>query len=181
MSHIENPNRYEGSDAQRIQQAVDAAVNASGHVVIPRENQGNGSQTWLLDEAIRLPSNVTVELDNCHIKLSDRCRDNFFRSANCGIGIAPIEPAENIHLIGRGRVILEGADHPRATGDSAKVLGERTYATDAGVEGQTQKGDWRNIGVLMASVTNFSIQNIHFIDSHCWAISLEYCSQGHLT
>src|SRR5690606_34896820 len=130
-----------------IQQAVDAAAG-NGRVIIPRTNESTNSQIWLLDEAIRLPSNVTVELDGCHLKLSDRCRDNFFRSANCGIGISPIERARNIHIIGRNGATLQGADHPRATGDSAKTLGERTYGTDAGIDGETQKGDWRNIGVL---------------------------------
>jgi hypothetical protein len=181
VSYIENPNQYEGTDAQRIQQAVDAAAATCGRVVIPRENQGIQAQdkhTWILDEAIRLPSNIMVELGGCHIKLSNQCRDNFFRSGNSGIGIAPIEPAENIHLVGMGNAVLEGADRPRATGDSAKILGEHTFGTDTGVEGQSHKGDWRNIGVLLANVKNFSIQNIHFVDSHCWAISLEQCSQG---
>lgn len=181
MSRIENPNSYKGTDSQRIQQAVDAAVASGGRVVIPHINLGENvpdSQLWLLDEAVRLPSNVTVELDGCRLKLSDRCRDNFFRSANCGIGISPIEPGENIHLLGRNGAVLEGADRPRATGDGAKVLGERTFGTDAGVEGESQQGDWRNIGVLFANIENFSIQNLHITGSHCWAISLEYCSRG---
>jgi hypothetical protein len=180
MSHIENPNQYEGTDAQRIQQAVDTAAANGGRVIIPRTNKSGNSQVWLLDEAIRLPSNITVELDGCHLKLSDRCRDNFFRSANCGLGISRIEPAENIHIIGHNGATLEGADHPRATGDGVKILGERTFATDAGVAGESQQGDWRNIGILFASVSRFSIQNIHMIDSHSWAISVEYCSQGTL-
>jgi len=181
MSHIENPNQYKGTDAQRIQQAVDAAAAGNRRVIIPHINEGesvSNPHLWLLDEAIRLPSNITVELDGCHLKLSDRCRDNFFRSANCGVGISSIEAAENIHLIGRSGAVLEGADRPRASGDAAKILGERTFGTDAGVEGESQQGDWRNIGILMASVSRFSIQNIHMIDSHCWAISLEYCSHG---
>jgi hypothetical protein len=180
MSNIENPNQYEGTDAQRIQQAVDAAAANGGRVIIPRTNKSGNSQVWLLDEAIRLPSNITVELDGCHLKLSDRCRDNFFRSANCGLGISRIEPAENIHIIGHNGAILEGADRPRASGDGVKILGERTFATDAGVTAESQQGDWRNIGILLAEVSRFSIQNIHMIDSHSWAISVEYCSQGTL-
>lgn len=180
MSQIETPNRYQGTDAQRIQQAVDAAAVGCGRVSIPRENLAAQSKLWLLDEAIRLPSNMLVELEGCRLKLSDRCRDNFFRSANCGLGISPIEASENIHLVGKGGAVLEGADRPRATGDAAKTLGEQTYGTDAGVENESQRSDWRNIGILMASVSNFSIQNIHIVDSHSWAISLEYCSQGTL-
>lgn len=183
MSFTLNPNQYEGSDVQRIQQAVDAAAAGNGRVIIPRVNSGKDapdSRVWLLDEAIRLPSDITVELDGCRIKLSDSCRDNFFRSANCGVDISPIEPGKNIHLLGRNGAVLEGADRPRATGDSAKVLGERTFGTDAGVEGESQQGDWRNIGILFANIEGFSIQNLHMIDSHCWAISLEYCSRGTL-
>jgi hypothetical protein len=77
-----------------------------------------------------------------------------------------------------GDVLLEGADRPRATGDSGKTLGEHTFGTDAGVEGESQAGDWRNIGILLAFVEDLSIRNLRLKDSHCWAISLERCAHG---
>lgn len=77
---------------------------------------------WLLDRAILIPENTTVILQNCTIKLSDRCRDNFFRSANCGMGIEDPQKIHNIHIRGEGLCSLVGADHPRATGDSSKIL-----------------------------------------------------------
>lgn len=176
------PNEFQGSDIERINQAVAAASERGLVAVIPRINEhaakGRPRDLWLLDEAITLPSNTTVELHNAHLKLSDLCRDNFFRSANCGLGIDPIEPASHIHLTGKGTCLLEGADHPRATGDSAKTIGERTYGSDTGKAGESQKGDWRNIGILMANVSDFSIENLTIKDSHCWAVSLEYCTQG---
>jgi hypothetical protein len=176
-----DPNQFEGSDVERINRAIEAAAAGNGRVVIPRLN-GKGAQrdVWLLDAAILLRSNITLELDNCRLKLSDRCRDNFIRSANCGQGIADIQPLRNIHIRGRGTAVLEGADHPRATGDSAKTLGPQTYGTDAGVAGESQKGDWRNIGILLAFVKDFSIHNLTLKDSHCWAISLERCTNGSL-
>ncbi|MDO4425469.1 MAG: glycosyl hydrolase family 28 protein, partial [Planctomycetia bacterium] len=109
------------------------------------------------------------------------CRDNFIRSANCGIGISGIEPISNVHVLGVGRAELIGADDPRATGDSAKVLGERTYGTDAGREGESQRGDWRNIGVLFAWVNHFSVRNITIRDAHAWAMSFERCAFGKIT
>ena len=167
---------------------------------------------WLLDRAVLLPSNTTVVLQNCKIKLSDKCRDNFFRSANCGMGIENPERAFNIHVRGEGQSVLEGADHPRASGDSGKLLrsvcphcnedllkmewvskeskakGEpsweekhlNTYGTDAGKEGESQYGDWRNIGILLACVEHFSIENVEIKDAHGWGISLEDCSDGYL-
>ena len=182
MSLYITPNEFQGSDIERINQAASAASERGQILVIPKVNKkaaaGQPRDLWLIDQAIMLASDTTVELHNAHIKLSDRCRDNFFRSANCGMGINPIEPASHIHIIGKGNALLEGADNPRATGDSAKTIGERTHGSDAGNEGESQKGDWRNIGILMANVSNFSIENISIKDSHCWGISLEYCHHG---
>lgn len=174
------PNAFQGSDVERINQAVRAAAGTGRKVVIPRVNEtaGGPRDTWLLDSAILLPSDTFLELDNCHLKLSDRCRDNFIRSANCGLGITDIQPLRGIHIRGVGSVLLEGADHPRATGDAGKKLGERTYGTDAGVAGESQTGDWRNIGILLAFVEDFSIEGLTMKDPHCWAISLERCAYG---
>ena len=166
---------------------------------------------WLLDRAILLSGNTTVILQNCTIKLSDRCRDNFFRSANCGIGIEDPAPISNIHIRGEGFCSLVGADHPRASGDGSKILAnpcpytpedlcryapwvpeerrtpetlsfwdahDHSYGTDAGKESESQYGDWRGIGVLLANAEHFSISNLHIVKSHGWGISLEACSFG---
>jgi len=176
------PNDFHGSDVERINQALAAAAGTGRRVVIPRRNLAaeGPRDIWLLDSAILLPGETTLELDHCHLKLSDRCRDNLMRSANCGMGVTRIEPLRNVHVFGVGTVLLEGADRPRATGDSGKTLGERTFGTDAGVEGESQRGDWRNIGILLAFVEGFSIRNLTLRDTHCWGISLERCAHGTL-
>ncbi len=111
------------TDSARIQAAVDGRGPDGIVIIPPRCCETEPTRThWLLDEAIRLPENTTVILQNCTLKLSDSCRDNFFRSANCGLGIEDIQTIRNIHIKGEGRVTLQGADHPRATGDSSKIL-----------------------------------------------------------
>ncbi|MBX3180036.1 MAG: hypothetical protein KF886_22020 [Candidatus Hydrogenedentes bacterium] len=176
------PNDFTGSDSERINKAIAVAAQTGARVVVPRRNlAADGARdVWLLDTAILVQSGTILDLENCHLKLSDQARDNFIRSANCGLGITEIKPLENIHIRGVGRVVLEGADRPRATGDSAKTLGERTFGTDAGKAGESPTGDWRNIGILLAHVENFSIQNLHMKDPHGWAISLERCAYGSL-
>lgn len=176
------PNAFRGSDVERINQALEAAAGTGQRVTIPRRNERpeGPEDLWLLDSAILVPGGTVLELDNCHLKLSDRCRDNMIRSANCGEGITEIEPVRQIQIRGIGDVLLEGADRPRATGDGAKTLGERTFGTDASVDGESQTGDWRNIGILLAFVEEFSIENIAIKDTHCWAISLERCAHGTL-
>ncbi len=193
-----------GNDSDTIQRAVDNR-GADGVVVIqPRCSEAEPERKfWLIDKAILLPSDTTVILLNCTIKLSDKCRDNFFRSANCGIGIEYPERIENIHIRGEGTCTLIGADHPRATGDGSKILAEPcpydseeisrlgkwkpeqwhdySYGTDAGKEGESQYGDWRGIGILLANVEHFSVENLRIADSHGWGISLEACAHGRVS
>ncbi len=187
------------TDNDRIDEAI---RNRHGDIVVipPRVSDIEPERDWwLLDRAILLPENTTILLQNCRIKLSDKCRDNFFRSANCGLGIENPLPIGNIHIRGVGDCVLEGADHPRATGDSSKFIAcpcpknfsgspnptfndfhRHSYGTDGGKEGESENGDWRNIGILMANVHHLSIENIRIVEQHAWAISLENCSFGHL-
>jgi hypothetical protein len=175
-----NPAFYTGSDSERIEQAQVYAQSHNLPLEITRRPVKGDDQRdfWCIDRAILLPADSEVRIVDCKIKLSDKCRDNFFRSANCGLGIPQISPLKNIRIIGAGETVLEGADLPRATGDGVKVLGVQTYGTDAGKADEYQKGDWRNIGILFAEVANFQIKNLLIRNYHCWAISLEFCKDG---
>ena len=111
------------TDSEILNKAI-LQRDPDGIVVIGPRVQENEPERrfWLLDEAILLPENTTVVLQNVKIKLSDACRDNFFRTANSGIGIEDPIRIRNVHIRGEGFCLLEGADHPRATGDSSKRL-----------------------------------------------------------
>jgi hypothetical protein len=166
------PNQYRGSDISRIRQAVAEARGTTNRVVIPSRNS-NGTCLWLIDSAILVPAGMTIILDNCTVQLSDSCRDNMFRSDNSGPGISNPEWSSDINIIGVGKVILRGAANPRATGDSGKTLGKRTYGSDSGKTGRKQTGDWRNIMILIAYVDGFSLRNVTIENSHAWAVSFE--------
>ena len=190
------------TDSDTIEAALQ--VGAGGTVVIPaRRSEREPERThWLLDRAILIPGTTTLVLDNCRLKLSDAARDNFIRSANCGMGLGDPKPLEGIHIRGIGTCVLEGAEHPRSTGDSTKRLacpcpklypqGDDpeawaqswyeahccSYGTDAGRPGESQCGDWRNVGILLANVRRFSIKNLRIVEPHGWGISLEGCAFG---
>lgn len=111
------------SDSDTLQAAVNSRGKDGIVVIPPRESSIDPERDyWLLDRAVLLPENTTVILQNCKIKLSDKCRDNFFRTANCGLGIEFPEKVSNIHIKGEGFCELVGADNPRATGDGSKIL-----------------------------------------------------------
>ena len=114
-------NNFTGSNDSEILNNAVQNRGADGIVVIPPRQIDETRDYWLLDSAVLLPENTTVILQNAKIKLSDRCRDNFFRTANCGLGIEDPSPIRNVHIRGEGVCLLEGADHPRATGDSTKL------------------------------------------------------------
>lgn len=119
-----NVNDFKGlTDNEIIENAIKNR-DSDGTVLIPPRNSDIEPKRnwWSLDRAILIPENTTIILRNCTIKLSDNCRDNFFRTANCGMGIAFPEKIHNVHIKGEGHCVLEGADHPRATGDGSKVL-----------------------------------------------------------
>lgn len=128
------------TDSDIIENAI-KHKEADGIVIIPPRKVDVEPERdfWLLDRAILLPENTTVILQNCKLKLSDRCRDNFFRSANCGMGIEFPEKITNIHVRGEGLCVLEGADHPRATGDRTKTL---HAPCPARAEDVCQMADW---------------------------------------
>ncbi|MBQ9131136.1 MAG: hypothetical protein IJX62_01520 [Clostridia bacterium] len=206
---------YGKNDSEILNNAIKGRGADRIVVISPRQIATNEPERryWLLDEAILLPEDTTVILQNARLKLSDRCRDNFFRSANCGIGIEDPLPIRSIHIRGEGSCLLEGADHPRATGDGGKLLHapcphfpediskfadwipeerrspekisfsdihDHTYGTDSGKDGASQYGDWRNIGILLANVDDFSISGLCLKDYHGWGISLEACSNGRI-
>ena len=210
-----NANDYiRNTDSESFEAALAALDGDRTLVIPPRESSIDPDRKfWLIDRAILLPENVNVIIKNCTIKLSDKCRDNFFRSTNCGLGIKEPEPIQNIHIRGEGCCTLLGADHPRAVGDGGKILAnpcpyededlcrpdmapwvseerklagmpswsdkhDHSYGTDAGKEDESQYGDWRGIGILLANVKKFSISGLRIVDSHCWGISLESCTHG---
>ena len=187
-----NPNEFKGTDSERIEYALAAvAAKGGGKVVISRREDADGREFWLLDRAILLDSNMTLVIDDCTLKLSDACRDNFIRTANCGVGISDVRQLHDIHIVGMGNAVLLGADRPRSTGDSAKrigvpsyghesPLGPRSYGTDAGKESERPMGDWRNIGILLAYLERFSVSHLTIRDSHAWAMSHEHCRDGYL-
>ena len=179
------PDEFSGNDSERLNRAVARAAELQIPVRIGKRSTGDGRDWWLLDSAILLPSNTTVILENCRIKLSDRCRDNFFRSANCIPGGEFVPQAENIHISGIGNVVLEGADIPRSTGDSAKqnMAGTDDYVSSYGSDGlipgaEPTYGNWRNIGILLVRVKHFSLCGLTIRNAHCWSVSLEYCTDG---
>jgi hypothetical protein len=163
-------NDFFGNTDSDILNAAIKGRDEDGIVIIGARKAVGGSDRkwWSLDTAILLPSNTTVILQNCKLKLSDKCRDNFFRSANCGFGIEENEPIFNVHIKGEGNVVLEGADHPRATGDASKTLKKTCPFT---VEDICRHADW-------VEAERRTPEQITFADRHDYSYGTDAGREG---
>ena len=156
------PNAFhEGADSDRIEAAVAKAVETGERSVeIPRMNAKSGQPLWLIDRAILLPSDFTLILRDCLVRLSPGTQDNLIR--NAGTVKAPMEGNENIRVLGIGNAVLSGGltAHFNPPGD---------------------KSGWRTIGVLLCGVRHFTIEGFTLEETQAWAVSVENgCAFGRI-
>ena len=110
MTAYITPNAPPGkSDAERIQNAIDDAVSTgTRRVRIPRVNERTGKECWVIDEAIRLPSDIEILIDDAHLVLADGCFCNMFVAQG---GDTAEKALRNITLRGRGHAVLDGGHY----------------------------------------------------------------------
>lgn len=156
------PNDFaEGTDSDRIEAAIAKAVEAGERSVeIPRMNAKSGQPLWLIGRAILLPSDFTLVLRDCLVRLAPGTQDNLIR--NAGTLKAPIETDQNIRILGVGNAVLSGglAAHFDPPGD---------------------KSGWRTIGVLLCGVRHFTVEGLTLEETQAWAVSVENgCAFGRI-
>ena len=148
---------------------LNAAVRASAErnmVTVPPINPRNGSQAYIIDESILLPSNFTLVLDNCHLKLSPNAMCNIIRNENLyRDGYNTLEGEQkNIRIIGKGNAILDGEGHNDVFEWSSKKDGRPSV--------------YVNNLILLHNVDGFEISGLTLKDQRWWALNLIFCSNG---
>jgi hypothetical protein len=158
-----SPNQFpDGSDSDRIEAAIARAVETGERSVeISRMNAARGQAVWLIDRAILLPSDFTLILRDCLVRLAPGTRDNIIR--NAGTAREPMEPNENIRILGIGNAALSGG-------------------TAAHFDPPGDKSGWRTIGVLLCGVKHFTINGFLMEETQAWGISVENgCAYGRIS
>ena len=123
---------------------------------------------WEIDKAIRIPSNFTVILKDCHLRLGDGVYDNVFVNEHneTYIGRTKEGTDRNISIIGRGRAILDGGNH--------NGLCEKT-PVDA-----RPAPIYKNNLIFFTNVDGFKISGISCINQRWWATNFIYCGNGYI-
>lgn len=135
----------------------------------------NGSRTatvtgkYEIDKPIRIPSNFTLILDNCHLRQADGSFTNIFVNEHHDTEIGKtIDGCDrNIKIIGRGEAILDGGEY--------NGLSEKT---------QNQNGlppVWKNNLILFTNVEGFEIRRISAINQRWWAFCFVYARCGRIS
>ena len=121
-----NDNGFAGTDdAVSIQNAIDAAADAGvNKVIIPRYNQRSDSNIWTICATIRIPSGMTLILDNCHLQLAPDFQGpmitNSLAYTEEGKLIAGTQT--NIQILGKGMAVIDGGLHENPAGQNEPLL-----------------------------------------------------------
>lgn len=121
-----------------------------------------------IDEAIRLPSNFTVILENCHIRLADGSHCNVFTNEHneTEIGKTIAGTDRNITILGRGKAILDG-------GNMNDVYEKVPAALRVAPI-------WKNNLILFTNVDGFKVSGLQCINQRWWATNFIYCRNGYI-
>ena len=150
------PNEYLGkTDAQSIRNAIDAAVaNGSRRVRIPRVNERTGKEYWVIDETIRLPSDIEILFDNAHLVLADGCFCNMFVARG---GESADLALKNITLRGFGNAVLDGGHYNGLSEKNCREEGRPHISV--------------NTMLLFANVENLVVEDLTLTRQRWWAIT----------
>lgn len=152
VSYIVSNNMIGIDDSDRIQKALDSnfPVNGTKIVVVEAKNKHNPDGIYYLSKPLKVPSNTCLKLEGCYLKLNNGVNNAIINNSDFDGG------NKNIHIIGVGNPIL-----------------------DCNRNGQNLTlNNYKNIGLHLYNVDNFSIQGITLKDSARWCLVPEKCTNG---
>lgn len=135
----------------------------------------NGSRTayitgfWDIESAVRIPQNMTIVLENCHLRVATGAFTNIFvnEKFNTELGRTPDGKDRNITIKGKGFAILDGNEEYNG-------LSERTQKKNGFPE------VYKNNLILFTNVDGFTVTDIECRNQGWWAMNFYYSSNGYV-
>lgn len=158
-----SPEAY-SSDSKMLNAAIQRCVG--GTLTVPPLNPRTNLPVYMIDEPLLLPSDITVILDNCHLKLTPDAECNIFRNQNLyqkGYKTKAMEQ-KNIRIIGRGHALLDGEGHNDIFEWSSNKDGRPSV--------------YVNNLILFHNVDGFELRGFELKDQRWWALNFLFCSNG---
>ena len=140
-----------------------------------REAIANESRTatitgfWDIDSPVKLPSDICIVLENCHLRVATGVYSNIFQSENFNTegGNTLAGACKNITVKGKGFAILDGNEEYNG-------LSERT---------QNKNGlppIWYNNLLNFGNVDGFYVSGLQVRNQGWWALSFWGCRNGYI-
>ena len=126
------------------------------------------SGNWEIESAVAIPSDFTLVLENCHLRMADGSFSNMFINANQLSELGRLHECadKNITIEGRGNVILDGGEY------------------NGLCEGNSLKNGmppiWKNNLLLFVNVDGFRVTGIKCHNQRWWALNFIYCRNGYI-
>ena len=121
-----------------------------------------------IETAVRIPSDFTLYLEDCHLVMADGVYSNMFVNEHhdTEIGKTLEGTDRNISIIGRGEVILDGGNYNGLSESTALKNGLPPI--------------WKNNLILFTNVEGFKISGLFCKNQRWWALNFIYCSNGYI-
>lgn len=122
-----------------------------------------------IEQTILIPSDFTLTLMNCHLRMKDGTFSNMFTNAACRTekGRTAEGADRSIIVEGVGRAILDGGEY--------NGLSEST----SGKNGLPHIS--HNSVLLFANVDGFTVRNLHVRNQRWWALNFVACRNGRIS
>lgn len=150
--------------------------NGGAHInEMIRKAAEDGSRTctvsgnWEIEQAIMIPSDFTLVLDGCHLRMKDGVMCNMFNNEHIN-DLTPTATWDyDIAIEGRGRAIVDGGE--------PNELCERTFKADpSAFPGITHNAV--NSILMFAHVDGIRVSGLQVRNHRYWALTFAYCCRG---
>lgn len=123
---------------------------------------------WEIDRAVRIPSDFTLELCGCRLRLADGCFSNIFVNASFDTEAGRTKEGadRNISIIGAGGATLDGGSY--------NGLSEKTEMKNG------FPPVWNNNLLLFVNVRGFRISGLFCRNMRWWGLNFICCSDGYV-
>jgi hypothetical protein len=120
---------------------------------------------WEIDKAVRLPSNITLILENCYLKMAKDCYSNMFLNEHYGTELGrTLEGTDtNITIKGKGYAIIDGGGYNGLT--------ERTQCKNG------LPSMWNQNPLIFHNVDGFCVRDLTVRNQRWWALTF-ICSRN---
>lgn len=159
-------------DSDMINAAIRDSVKSGQIVVIPKNNERTGKDVWDITKTIKFHNDVTLILNNCHLRLGDGAVCPMFTNANCDLPLNKKNRQKNITVKGIGGALLDGGVH------------NGIYEKNGIVRKVPQKTDYKatqNTMMQFKNVENLVVEGIHIKDQRYWGIALSMVSYSRIS